>query len=161
MLWLCTILVRIKSISFEIIFKWSTIFPLFTMGRSVGWDLTIRKDLSWFIWHKRELLCLRLFLVRLINWWEISNTYNYIYTLPLGLAHVCPTAFPNAAMEEWFPTENALRVPLLHHSLSAFFLVPSYLVLIQGILCIAWFFWSCQNGWGQNRIFLGASFFIN
>ena len=79
------------------------------------------------------------FLGRLINWREISNTYIIvvIYTLPLGLAHVYPTAFPNAAMEEWFPTENALRVPLLHHSLSAFFLVPSYLVLIQGILCIA------------------------
>ena len=58
-------------------------------------------------------------------------------TATLVQAHVCPTAFPNAAMEEWFPTENALRVPLLHHSLSAFFLVPSYLVLIQEILCIA------------------------
>ena len=80
------------------------------------------------------------FLGWLINWREISNVLRlYTLLLPMGLAHVCPTAFPNAAMEEWFPTENALRVPLLHHSLSAFFLVPSYLVLIQGILCIAWF----------------------
>ena len=80
------------------------------------------------------------FLGWLISWREISNVLRlYTLLLPMGLAHVCPTAFPNAAMEEWFPTENALRVPLLHHSLSAFFLVPSYLVLIQGILCIAWF----------------------
>ena len=73
-------------------------------------------------------------LFRLRNFKCFAGVYP---TATLVQAHVCPTAFPNAAMEEWFPTENALRVPLLHHSLSAFFLVPSYLVLIQGILCIA------------------------
>ena len=44
----------------------------------------------------------------------------------IRIRNVCFYCFPNAAMEEWFPTENALRVPRAPSpQLSAFFSVSS------------------------------------
>ena len=112
---------------------------LFNTWAQCGGELRYQVCVSFLVKFSLPFYLLGWLIPSIINWREISNVLQG-YTLEgLAQAHVCPTAFPNAAMEEWFPTENALRVPLLHHSLSAFFLVPSYLVLIQGILCIAWF----------------------
>ena len=58
----------------------------------------------------------------------------------IRIRNVCFYCFPNAAMEEWFPTENALRVPRAPSpQLSAFFSVSSlksscYTCLIYRIL---------------------------